>query len=110
MYEHLNKAHLRGTVGSLDISNVNGTTYARFSLAVSVATPEDTSILSTTWFSVVAFENENIDDQTIRSLSKGCTVDVHGRFRAVCYIDSKGNDKRIYEVIAHRLEILPAAE
>ena len=113
MYEHLNEVHLRGIVGAVNISDVMGKTHASFALAVSVRPVEDSntldsSILLTTWFSVVALNSERIDAQTLRSLSKGCTVEVHGRFRMVCYVDGKGDEKRTYEVIAHRLEILSA--
>ena len=104
--EFLNKIELRGVVGSVQITPMNGTKVARFSLATEFCYKSNTGgvVIDTTWFSCTAWQGDKIT--CLDSLKKGSRVHIIGRVRMQRYIDANGCDRQIWEIVASELEIL----
>ena len=104
--EYLNKIELRGVVGSFQITPMNGTKVARFSLATEFCYKSNTGgiVIDTTWFSCTAWDGDKMPD--LDSLQKGSKVHLIGRVGMQRYIDANGCDRQIWEIVASELEIL----
>ena len=62
------------------------------------------SVIETTWHNVVAWESKNIPN--LDGIERGSHVRVIGRLRMRRYIDSSGESRTLYEVVASSVEVL----
>ena len=104
--QFLNKIEIQGIVGNSSIQKVADTRLCRFSVVTELAYKgnDGTNIIESTWFSVSAFEGKDIKD--ITAITRGSIVHVTGRLKCNRYVDANGNDKVLYEIVAHKLEIM----
>lgn len=102
----INKIEIAGVVGASNVSTVSGTKVARFSLVTeTTSTSKDgCMVIDTTWFSVTAWEGSKITG--LDKIQKGSKVHVLGRVRVRRYVDSEGNDRQCWEVVANELKLL----
>ena len=104
--EFLNKMEIRGITGSSSLQKVGDTRLCRFSVVTELAYKgnDGTNIIESTWFSVSATQGKDIQD--LDAITRGAIVHIHGRLKCSRYMDGNGNDKVLYEIVAHKLEIM----
>ena len=104
--EFINKMELQGIVGSATVSTVQASSLVRFSLLVeeTYKNASGASVIQPTWFSCIAWQNENIKD--LSKIKKGATVHLNGRIRMQRYTDASGADRHVWEVVCQELEVL----
>lgn len=103
--EMLNKVQLKGFVGAVRKTPINGHTAVRFSVATDYTFigRDGTPVVETTWHNCVAWSDTISDAER---LNKADNVDLTGRIRMQRYTDANGNDKTAYEVVVSYLKIL----
>lgn len=108
--EQLNKIELRGYVGSVIFHNSGEKLMARFTVATSTAYKDRDggAVIDTTWHSVVAFENKNI--QGLDQIKKGSKVYVCGRVRNTKYTGNDGVERTSSEILASKFLLIPDEE
>lgn len=99
-FEFLNRVELKGIVAQVKTSPVGDNVNIRLSVVTQYAARDDKGnwTIENTWFNVTAFK-KNVSVETDK-LQKGTKVHITGRFRARKYIDSTGQEKHIYEIVA----------
>ncbi len=104
--EHLNRIEVNGRVGTIRISEVNGSKVANFSVVSEYLykTRDGNAMSETTWFNVTAWQNRDMPD--FGRLAKGMQVYVSGRMRSSKYTNSDGIDRQFYDIIANKVEYL----
>ena len=104
--EFINRIELAGVVGRIQRQTVSSQTMANFSLVTEYGFKDKSScsVIETTWHNVVAWESENIPN--LDGIERGSHVRVIGRLRMRRYIDSSGESRTLYEVVASGLEVL----
>lgn len=102
--EHLNKIQIRGTVGTVRLTNIRERTVANFSVFTDYVskTAEGVVISETTWHQVVCWQSES--SFNLIGLSKGQDVYVEGRLRQMRYTNAVGEEKVFTEIVASKLE------
>lgn len=108
--EQLNRAVVRGIVGSIRVTEVGDTKAARMSVATNFAykAKDGTCILETTWHAVSLFEGKNISG--LDTIAKGDRVEIEGRLRNQRYIGADGIERTTCEILASKLVKLPSDE
>ena len=104
--EFINKIEIAGVVGAVNVSTVSGSKVARFSVMTeNSSTSKDGGLMiECTWFSVCAWECGKIAE--VDKIQKGSKVYVCGRVRVRRYVDSEGNDRQCWEIVANDLKLL----
>ena len=104
--EFINRIELAGVVGRIQRQTVSSQTMANFSLVTEYGFKDksSSSVIETTWHNVVAWESENIPN--LDGIERGSHVRVIGRLRMRRYIDSSGESRTLYEVVASSVEVL----
>ena len=104
--EFINRIELAGVVGRIQRQTVSSQTMANFSLVTEYGFKDKSScsVIETTWHNVVAWESENIPN--LDGIERGSHVRVIGRLRMRRYIDSSGESRTLYEVVASSVEVL----
>lgn len=104
--EQINKIELCGVVGRSDITPIQNTKVAHFSLATEYAYKgrDGGAIIDITWFSCTAFEGPKI--APLEKIQKGSKVHLIGRVRMQRYTDNTGCDRTNWEVICNSLDIV----
>lgn len=100
VFEFLNRVELKGIVGQVKTTPVGDDINIRLSVVTQSAASDDKGnwTIEHTWFNVTAF-TKNVSVETDK-LQKGTKVHITGRFRVRKYVDSTGQEKLIYEIIA----------
>ena len=96
--EFINKVHLRGVVGSIRESRVDGRVHYRLSLATDYCYRSNQgAVVETTWHDVsyLADSKENLD-----WLTKGAIAEVQGRIRHQSYVTPDSESRPAYSVCA----------
>jgi len=103
--EHINKVQLRGRIGYLRLRQINDTTVANFSVAVSETFKkrDGSTVTTTQYVNCAAWESL---DRPIHSLQQGCDVEVNGRIVNRRYTDRDGVERSITEVKADNVKVL----
>lgn len=103
---YINKIEIAGVVGAVNVSNVSGTKVARFSVMTeNSSTSKDGGwVVETCWFPCVAWDGGKITG--LDKIQKGSKVYVCGRVRVRRYVDSEGNDRQCWEIVANELKLL----
>ena len=103
--EFLNKIEIRGIVGNSSIQKVGDTRICRFSVVTELAYKgnDGTNIIESTWFSCQIFEGPGICN--LDTITRGAIVHVTGRLKCSRYMDANGNDRVLYEIVAHEVEV-----
>ena len=104
--EFINRIELTGVVGRIQRQTVSSYKMANFSLVTEYGFKDKSScsVIETTWHNVVAWESENIPN--LDGIERGSHVRVIGRLRMRRYIDSSGESRTLYEVVASSVEVL----
>lgn len=104
--EQLNRIEIRGIVGAVRHVNVRDESGANFNVATSYAyrDKDGTPVIDTTWFSVVAWESKDI--KGLDKLESGIPIEVTGRMRCKAYITIDGSERKIYEVVASKINFI----
>ena len=104
--QFINKIEIQGIVGNSSIQKVADTRLCRFSVVTELAYKgnDGTNIIESTWFSCQVFEGPGINN--LDAITRGAIVHVTGRLKCSRYMDGNGNDKVLYEIVAHKLEIM----
>lgn len=105
--EQLNRIQLRGIIGSLRITEVQGKKIARISVATNYCfrDAEGVAVIETTWHNVTAWEKgPYVTD--FDKLEKGKAVFVEGRLVTQRYTGADGEARYTYEVRANALNII----
>lgn len=110
--EQLNKVELRGTVGSIRRTTVQGRVLGQMSVATNYAykDAEGCAVIETTWHNVHLWEGKGITKEVIESLDKGDKVYLRGRIRVQRYAGADGTERTTYEIIANALEKIDTSE
>lgn len=105
--EQLNRIQLRGIIGTVRISEVQGRRLANFTVATNVAfkDAEGMAVIETTWHNVVAWENGSFITD-FSNLEKGKAVFVEGLLEYQIYTGDDGNERRLSRVRAWSLNII----
>ncbi len=106
--EYLNKIILQGRVGSIKLHTIGSTVLARFAM-VTEDVNKDTMgniVIDCCWHRIFAMESKGIDATMLNSLKTGDIVHVEGRLRMQRFVDSSGNEREVYEVMANQVKIL----
>lgn len=110
LMEYINKAELKGRVGTVRSNVVNGNRVVNFSLITDILykTKDGTPVSEATWFNVAAWESKDV--QMLDRIEKGAVVHVWGRIRSSRFEDQDGTEKQFYELLATRLRVLEEKE
>lgn len=103
----LNRIELRGNVGEdAKVNRFGENCVARFKIATnySYRDKDGKPVIETTWHNVVAWEGRGMPD--FASIKKGSCVYVCGRLRISKFTGSDGDERRFYEVVATRVQIV----
>lgn len=103
----LNRIELRGNVGeNARINRFADSSVARFTVATNYTyrDRDGNPVIETTWHNVVAWEGKGMPDFNL--LTKGTAVQVTGRLRQSKFTNQDGEEKRFFEVVASRLQII----
>ena len=105
--ESLNRVELKGTLGSINLTQVGDKKHARFSVATDYAyrNKDGEAVIETTWPNVAAFEGKYVQD--IEKLETGKPVKVTGRLQIQRFTGMDGIERTSVDVICSRLTILP---
>ena len=100
----LNRAVIRGIVGSVRITEVGDTKMARMAVATNYAyrAKDGTCVLETSWHCIVLFEGHGITG--LDKISKGDKVHVEGRIRNQRYTGADGVERSSTEILASKFE------
>ncbi|MBQ9173728.1 MAG: single-stranded DNA-binding protein [Bacteroidales bacterium] len=103
--QSFNRIHLRGTVGSVDCSNIQGHCRVLFSLVTNYAysSPVGDAMIDITWFNVLLRLKPG--DERIQQIQKGSIVEVEGRVRMLKVVSEDGEHKD-YQVVAKSFKVL----
>lgn len=105
--ESLNRIELRGNIGNIRFPQNGSTSMVNLYVATTFYFPikdnPGMAKMETTWFSVLAFQSDK--GPKLTDLKKGQTINVVGRMRQRTYVNSAGEEKEVYEIIASHLEI-----
>ena len=106
----LNRAVIRGIVGSVKITEVGDTKMARMAVATNYAykAKDGSCILETVWHSVVLFEGHGISG--LEEVSKGDKVHIEGRIRNQRYTGADGVERTSTEILAQKFERIVSDE
>lgn len=103
----LNRIELRGNVGEdAKVNRFGDNCVARFKIATNYTyrDKEGKAVIETTWHNIVAWEGRGMPD--LASITKGTPVYVSGRVRTSRFTTSEGEEKKIHEVVANRIQIV----
>lgn len=106
--QFLNRAIIRGIVSAVKTISYGDLKAANFSLCTDYAytDKEGYPVVETTWFNINAFQNDNIDGETIDKIQKGSWVEILGRYRARRYVRQDGSEGATYDIVASRINVL----
>lgn len=104
--EHLNRIQIRGKVGAVRLSEINGTKVASCSVHTDYfyKLHNGADACETTWHNVVCWQSESAESLDL--LAKGINVYVEGRLRTMKYTSVSGEEKMFYEIVASKLEFV----
>lgn len=110
--EQLNRVELRGTVGAIRRTTVQGRVLGQMSLATNYAykDAEGCAVIETTWHNVHLWEGRGITKEVIESLDKGDKVYLMGRIRMQRYTGEDGTERTVCEIIASSLDRIDSSE
>lgn len=105
-FEQINEAHVRGTVGTVRLTEVGGTSAARFSVATQQVyrSADGDVVCELTWHCCTAWSGKGVDD--LSRLCRGAKVDVTGRLRNQRYTGPDGAERTNTEILVKSLSIL----
>ena len=106
--QFLNRATIRGIVGAVKTVSYGDLKAANFSLCTDYAytDKEGYPVVETTWFNINAFQNDNIDGETIDKIQKGAWVEVLGRYRARRFVRADGSQGTTFDIVANQINVL----
>lgn len=106
--QFLNRAMLRGIVSAVKTVSYGDLKAANFSMATDYAytDKEGYPVVETTWFNINAFQNDNIDGETIKKIQKGAWVEVLGRYRARRFVRADGSQGTTFDIVASQINLL----
>ena len=104
--EQLNKIELRGNVGSVRQSRINGRLVVNFSVATNYVYKgkDGDPVIETTWHNISAWEGRNMVG--LERIGKGSRVQVLGRLRSQKYTDPDGQEHSTYDVAASKVSLI----
>ena len=107
--ECLNQIAIKGRVGRVSLSRVDGKVRASMSVATGYTyrSLDGGAVHEVMWFNVSAIETPKIT--CLEKINKYDFVHIIGRVRNRTYTDSEGNTRNIPEVIARSVEVLARA-
>lgn len=104
MERSVNRIELKGNVGQdAKITKVGESVLARFRVATNERFKDRNGVLKeeTTWHSVAAWSGRGMPDFT--KIKKGIFIEVTGRLKVSKYVNSDGEEKQFYEIVANRI-------
>lgn len=106
--EQINKIEIRGTVGNVRIQNFEERQAANFSVVTNYIykSRSGEAVIETCWFNVSAWQGRNMPEN-LEDIKKGRIVHVTGRMRDREYTGNDGTVRRVMEVIANSVELVP---
>lgn len=106
--EFLNRAMLRGVVGYIKTKSYGDIKAANYSLVTNYAyiNKEGEPVIDTTWFNIIALQNENISNETFDKIQKGAWVEVMGRRRVRRVVHADGSEGTTYDIVANQINVL----
>ena len=106
MNEYINRAEIKGRVGSVRIFDTGSGKVAKLSVATEkLFKDRDGAVtIQTTWHCVQAWNKRGIPD--IETIKNGAFVHVEGAMRQAKYATADGYTSSYSEILADRLEIL----
>lgn len=102
--QQLNRIELIGIVGRVCTQQVGDATSVHLSVATNYCYRDRSGcpVIDTTWHNVMAWQDGK--DIDITTLQKGDHVHVLGRLRTQNYVDTNGEKRTFYEVVANKIE------
>ena len=100
----INRAELKGRIGTVRICSINDRLVANFSLATErhYTDTSTNNVVEVTWHHVVVWEGKGIN---LGGLSRGVLVHVKGHLRNSKYTDAQGCERVFTELVANSLDI-----
>ena len=104
--EFLNSIEITGVVGRVNTQNVSDHKVANFSVVTeeSFRDVSGCTIIETTWFNVVAWQDDKMPD--LDTLERCSRVNVKGRLRLKRYINADGEPRTMNEVVASSVRVV----
>lgn len=108
--QYLNRVEIAGVVGDIRITEVSGLKMARIAVCTQQAfrNSEGAVYLNTDWHNVVAFNGEDVAN--IETIKRRDAIKVEGRLRTGVFSPADGDEVRVTEILAHKLEIVGGSE
>lgn len=106
MNEYINRAEIKGRVGSVRIFDTDGGKVAKMSVATEelFKNRDGAVTIQNTWHCVKAWNHDGIPD--IETIKNGAFVHVEGAMRQTKYATADGYTSSYSEILADKLEIL----
>ena len=101
--EYLNKVTIRGQVGSVRTTDVQGKILTRMSVATQEVYKDGNNpmVVETTWHNVEGWDKEGLK---LSDTKKGDKVYVEGRLKMQRYLNAEGHECTAYSIIASKFE------
>ena len=101
--EYLNKITIRGQVGAVRTTEVQGRTLTRMSVATQEVYKDGNNpmVVEITWHNVEGWDREGMK---LSDTAKGDKVYVEGRLKAQRYTNAEGHESQVYSIIASKFE------
>lgn len=101
----INKAELRGRIGTVRVQSVGDRLLANFSLCTEkhYKDGQGNNVIECSWHHVAVYDGEGIN---LGGLSRGVLVHVTGEIRNSLYTDAQGNEKVFTEILAKSMTII----
>lgn len=101
--EYLNKVTIRGQVGSVRTTEVQGRTLTRMSVVTNefFKTKDGSAVIETTWHNVEGWDKEGLK---LSDTQKGDKVYVEGRLKMQKYTNAEGHESYASFIIANKFE------
>lgn len=101
--EYLNKVTIRGQVGSVRTTEVQGRTLTKMLVATQeiFRTKDGSAVIETTWHNIEGWDN---DELKLSDTQKGDKVYVEGGLKEYRYTNAEGHISQTFSIIASKFE------
>ena len=108
--EQLNRIEIRGNVGAVRLQIVGNSRVAKISIATNYVYKgrDGDPVIETTWHYVSAWEGKNMPD--LSTIHKGDKIYVVGRLRSQRYTAADGTERKAYDVLASKVQLIESDE
>lgn len=106
----INKAEILGKVGSIRVSEIEDQKMAKLTVVTQHVSKnsDGEAVIINDWHYVSMFNGAGIAD--VESIKPGDMVHIHGRLRTQAYVRPDGDEVRMTEIFASKVELIPGSD